>query len=331
MQELNIFYEEPENDRWIPYDRYPRRIVRFTIRKILRKKAPVGGVKKWFVNLVKGLDILGIPYNINNFKALITTPNAVALVIGKPQVIDKIPDHVKIIYGPAIASHPSDNTFWGKKKIKQLIVSCEWLQQMYQRDMSVKIPSSVWPSGIETGEWLPNPQKGHTNTVLVYDKIRWQRDKYEAELLNPIIKSLEERGLSVEYIRYGYYDEDDFKSLLGRVSSMIFLCEHETQGFAYLQTLSCNVPILAWDRGGDWQDPDYYPDKVKFAPVTSVPYWDDCCGEKFADFTEYLLKLEVFFNNLSNSRYTPRNYILKNFKLEHRAMEYLAIIERVIS
>ena len=43
---------------------------------------------------------------------------------------------------------------------------------------------------------------------------------------------------------------------------MIFLCEHETQGIAYQQALSRNVPILAWDRGGDWQDPTYYPERV---------------------------------------------------------------------
>jgi hypothetical protein len=329
MQELNIFYEEPENDRWVLYDRYPRRIVRTAVRKLSGKKEPVGGVKKWFINLVKGLDVLGIPYKINDFKALRKTPNAIALVIGKSQVIDKIPDHVKIIYGPAIASHPSDNSFWGKKNIAHLIISCEWLQRMYQRDIPVKMPSSVWPSGIETDDWLPNPQKGATISILVYDKIRWQRDTYEPELLNPIIRSLERRGLSVEYIRYGAYKEDDFKRILGTVSGMVFLCEHETQGFAYLQTLSCDVPILAWDRGGAWQDPAYYPSQVKFGPVTSVPYWEDCCGEKFTDLHEYLVKLEVFLNNINNAQYTPRDYILKNFRLEHRALEYLSILERV--
>jgi glycosyltransferase involved in cell wall biosynthesis len=40
---------------------------------------------------------------------------------------------------------------------------------------------------------------------------------------------------------------------------MVFLCEHETQGFAYQQALSCGVPIIAWDRGGLLQDPKLLP------------------------------------------------------------------------
>ena len=70
-------------------------------------------------------------------------------------------------------------------------------------------------------------------------------------------------------------------------ATMIFLCEHETQGIAYQQALSCGVPILAWDRGGFWQDPEFYPHRVKFAPVSSVPYWDDRCGIKFASIEEF--------------------------------------------
>ena len=35
---------------------------------------------------------------------------------------------------------------------------------------------------------------------------------------------------------------------------MVFLCEHENQDIAYQQALACGVPILAWDRGGYWQD-----------------------------------------------------------------------------
>ena len=29
---LNLFYEEPEPDRWFPFDRYPRRVIRTIVR-----------------------------------------------------------------------------------------------------------------------------------------------------------------------------------------------------------------------------------------------------------------------------------------------------------
>src|SRR5713226_10393407 len=93
--------------------------------------------------------------------------------------------------------------------------------------------------------------------------------------------------MSVETLRYGAYREEEFHKLLARSRVMVFLCEHETQGIAYQQALSCNVPILAWDRRGYWQDPSYFPHRVKFQPVTSVPYWDGRCGTTFGSIEEF--------------------------------------------
>jgi hypothetical protein len=109
---------------------------------------------------------------------------------------------------------------------------------------------------------------------------------------------------------------------------MIFLCEHETQGIAYQQALSCDVPIFAWDRGGYWQDPGYYPQRVRFAPVSSVPYWDARCGAKFQDIGEFANAWEVFWARYRNSRYSPRDYILEELTLEKCAKRYVEIVTR---
>src|SRR5258708_31997189 len=134
----------------------------------------------------------------------------------------------------------------------------------------------------------------------------WERQRYEVELISAIHQTLVKRGLTTEVIRYGLYKEDGFLSLLNRSKSMIFLCQHETQGIAYQQALSCNVPILAWDRGGYWQDPSYYPHKVKFAPVTSVPYWDARCGVKFKEIGEFPDRLAGFWGREGETKFAPR-------------------------
>ena len=104
---------------------------------------------------------------------------------------------------------------------------------------------------------------------------------------------------------------------------MVFLCEHETQGIAYQQALACGVPILAWDRGGEWQDPSYYPNKVKFGPVSSVPYWDIRCGVKFSEKDEFSCQLENFLGLLKKNILSPREYILENLTLEKCAEQYV--------
>ena len=324
MESLNLFYEEPDNDRWLPLDRYPRRI----IRRIVRGKQKPGGVMRWFLNLKQGLDLLGAEYHVNDYRSLVRSPGSLACVVGKPHIVDKIPSSHPILYGPGIASHPCDNNFWGKVDIRLILVSCDWFKRMYDRDLPVSIPTAIWPAGIETELWVPPSIQQSTKSILVYDKIRWEREYYENHLLQPLLRCLDKKGMEVKYMRYGFYEEDDYRSLLQSVSGLIFLCEHETQGFAYLQALSSGVPILAWDRGGYWQDPCHFPHKVKFADVTSVPYWDERCGIKFKDTSELPVKLEEFIEKLNCNEFAPREYILENLTLEKSAQNYVDILNQ---
>ncbi|WP_051189762.1 glycosyltransferase [Daejeonella oryzae] len=328
MKPLHIFYEEPNPDRWIKFDRYPRKL----IRRLFRGPEPIGGVKRWFVNLIHGLDKLGYPYIINNYKKLSKNPCVWALVIGKPHVIEKIPNHINIIYGPGIGSHPlEDNLFEKNNNIKHILISSKWFKEMYDRDLPTPVPTSIWASGIDTNLWKPDQPKLLKGAILIYDKIRWDWDLYNEELLKPINKKLEKEGITIYYIKYGNYKEEQFRNLLSLVDGMIFLCEHETQGFAYLQTLSCDIPILAWDRGGAWKDPAMYPHKVIFQNVSSVPYWNQDCGEKFKDFNEFESIFILYWERVCNFEYSPRKYIIENFKLEDRAQAYINLVNDITS
>ena len=282
---------------------------------------------RWFLNLKAGLDELGVPYLLNDYPSLRKHPGAPALVIGKDHVLEKIPDGHPIIFGPGLASHPLGNPYWGKKDIRLLLISCDWFAKMYERDLPVKIPVRVWAAGIETNIWKPPKDKQETKKILIYDKVRWEHGKYENTLLKPIREKIKERGYKSYEIKYLFYKEEDYLKILKEVDAMIFLCEHETQGFAYLQALSCDVPIMAWDRGGFWQDPSYYPDKVKFSPVSSVPYWDQRCGVKFCDSREFAEKFDEFTDCLKAKHFAPRNYIKQNLNLTDKARLYLDIIQ----
>jgi glycosyltransferase involved in cell wall biosynthesis len=288
---------------------------------------------RWFLNLCAGLDRLGVQYHVNDYRGLKRRPGAWAYVIGKQHVVEKIPTGHPIVYGPGVAAHPYESDFWERADIQLVLVSCQWFKGMYDRDLPKSIPTAVWPAGIDTERWRPERwepkvnevENGKTIDFLVYDKVRWEHDRYDRELLLPIRHELKQRGLNFQEIQYGFYRDEDFRRLLLRSRAMIFLCEHETQGFAYQQALSANVPILAWDRGGDWQDPEFYPNRVKFGPVSSVPYWEDRCGKKFANFEEFGPALTEFVNNLKEGRFSPREYVTENLSLEKCAEAYVEI------
>jgi glycosyltransferase involved in cell wall biosynthesis len=171
---------------------------------------------------------------------------------------------------------------------------------------------------------------GERYDFLVYDKVRWEHERYEKELIEPIRQELRRRGFSFREIRYGSYEEEDYQKALQECRAMIFLCEHETQGFAYLQALSCDVPVLAWDRGGSWQDPTYFPDRVKFSGVSSVPYWDDKCGVKFTVASGFSKALDDFKERRNRGVLQPRDFVLKNFDLADRARHYLELVQTIV-
>lgn len=319
-----LFYEEPDPDRWFRGDRHPRRL----IRRLLRGRPRPGGVMRWFLNLQAGLDRLGFAYRLNDYRGLRRTPGAVAHVVGKPQVIDQIPAGHPIVYGPGVAAHPFENDFWGRADLQLILLSCDWFKRMYDADLPRPIRTAVWPAGVDTDLWRP-PAVRPGRHVLVYDKIRWRRDHYEPGLLQPIVDRLRKEDWTVTHLRYGSYREEDFQRLLQEVSAMVFLCEHETQGFAYLQTLATGVPILAWDRGGFWQDPSMYPERVRFAPVTSVPYFDARCGERFAELAEFQAAVGPFLGRVAAGTYRPREYVTERFDLAMQAKAYLELAASV--
>jgi glycosyltransferase involved in cell wall biosynthesis len=139
-------------------------------------------------------------------------------------------------------------------------------------------------------------------------------------MIEPIMAFLAKKGLSSTVIRYGAYQHKDYANALARSKSMIFLCEHETQGMAYQEALTSNVPVIAWENGF-WLDPrraEYDPNPV---PATSVPYFSDQCGEKFRDFAQFPDAFEGFWVKLDS--YEPRAYVREHLSFADSAKLYL--------
>ncbi|MEO5580566.1 MAG: glycosyltransferase family 1 protein [Gemmatimonadaceae bacterium] len=321
---LKLFYAEPELDRWFRFDRHPRRV----IRRLVRGAPQIGGVQRWFVNLCLGLDQLGAAYDVNDYNFFRKRRDTVAFVIGKSQVIDNFPVGVPIVFGPGIDSHPSANDFWVTTSIIHLLISCDWFAGMYERDLPRTIPITIWPAGIEVDLWKPPAHPVRGRKIIVYDKVRWERELFEPALIDPIILAVRAAGYVPCVLRYGHYHEEQFRMLLQEATAMIFLCEHETQGFAYLQALSANVPIFAWDRRGPWKDPSYYP-RVVFEPVTSVPYFDIRCGRTFDGIEAFRTALPGFLSDVSNGAFRPREFVTDVLDLKDSASRFIEIAARI--
>ena len=326
---INLFYQEPDPDRWLPLDRYPRRV----IRRIVRGKRLPGGQQMVFINLVKGLDKLGVPYRVNDFRHARRHPEELACIVGKPHVLFERRWENPVLFGASIFSHPlACPDLLERYPVKRVLVPGEWMRDMCEPYYGDAV--RAWPVGIDTDEWSPAGRPKDVD-VLVYDKFRWLREERIPSLRDPFISHLQQQGLKVEVIRYGYYKPEEFRDLLERARSMVFFCEHETQGLAYQEALSLGVPIFAWDHGTYWEDPEFFPDRVNFEPVSSVPYWSDACGMKFKDLEEGIKKWGRFWERVNSEsekdRFNPRDFILSNLTLEQCAEDYLQHVSEVRS
>lgn len=317
---LNLFYEAPDGDRWLPFDRYPRRL----IRRVVRGTPSPGGQTRVFLNLCAGLDRIGVQYRVNDYRYAKRNPGVLACIVGKHFVLDKIEWKNPILFGAAVYSHPLDDpNLFERLPVKKVLVPGPWMKEMWQPHWGGAV--DAWAVGINTDKWRPSNLEHKAIDVLLYDKVRWEHDRFEESLIEPIRMILRNCKKSFREIRYGSYREEDFHTALSQCRTMIFLCEHETQGIAYQQALSCDVPILSWDRGGYWQDPSYYPHKVKFEPVTSVPYWDERCGQRFLDVVDFPAKWQEFWENAEAGHFKPRDFILENLTLERCARQYVEL------
>ncbi len=330
---LNIFYQEPMPDRWVPYDRYPRKLVRELLYATgVRRRRP-SGQRMVYQNLKNGLDRAGIPYRDNDFRYIRKHPDELMCIVGKPYLLFEYEWPNPVLFGASIFEHPLVYPdFWDRyPNVQRMLVPGPWMRDMFAEHYPEE-KLVAWPVGINVDEWRPaRPLDEKPKRVLLYDKLLWARDRHERVLVNPIRQHLQSRNIEAETLRYGHYFPEELSSALTRCRAVIFLSPHETQGIAYQQMLASGVPIFAWDRGGYWQDPNFFPDRVRFGPVSSVPYWDERCGMKFETADEFSERFGDFWEGVHSGGFAARDYITENLTLEKSARHYASIAEEVLS
>ena len=169
------------------------------------------------------------------------------------------------------------------------------------------LPMKTIQFSINTDKFKPSiPNTEKDDFVMLYYKDRNPEEfKYIITFLN---------SKKIKYRIFSYtkrYKEEDFINYLKKAKYAIWLGCHESQGFALLETLSSNVPILVWNvtlRKQQWSYREHYKN-IK-SNVTSIPYWDSSCGEFFYNKDEFENKFNLFINNLN--KYQPRQFILNN-------------------
>lgn len=310
----------PERPRWLPGDQF----IRKPIRKLLEpfRGRPPGGLRKVTENLCLGLKRLEVPFLLLRHESEVPDGELLGLLHGPRNLCERIAKRQPCITGPGILNGSREwPDLFETTRCLFHIQNCDWAAEMYKPRFEGKI--KVWTMGIDEERYLPSQQKPRFD-FLIYDKIRWRDNPEYSDLLAHCQSIMEARGLSVQYIRYGKYPggkEAAYHEMLSQSRAMLYLSENETQGFAYNEAMSMNVPILAWDIG-KWCDPMRFDLGRENAKASSVPYFDSRCGMKFRGVADFEVTLDMFFEKLGSGEFHPREYVLENLRLCQGAQRY---------
>lgn len=271
---------------------------------------PVRGPYKVIVNLIESLEHINVPYTINQEKY-----DYNYLVHYGREGHDKHEklEHNSCVIGPQIWPFDAYGQFLrdNPQYYRKLIVPSISPKISFVDQGFVEEKLAIWPVGIKD---ININRTG--NKFLVYQK---QRDDKDVEF---IIEFLEKEGYEYQILRYEGYTQDQFYECLETCSRAIIVGRPETQGIAYQEMMSSDMPLLLWDVK-EWYDYGVPEPYQKYPKPTLAHYFSDECGIKFYSRQEF----KEAFDRFVTTTYTPKNYVLKELSYEVSIKRLLSLFQ----
>ena len=270
--------------------------------------ATMNGPHKVVDNLIKSLEQEKIEYAINEEKYehnFLVQYDATA-----HEKHSKIEQDTTII-GPQVWMFDGYGQFLIENQnfYKKIIAPSEWVKNKFITKFNLPEDKlSVWPVGIEEF----NNIREVNYDCLIYFKRRNQSE------LDAVKKFLVSNGLSYRMVEYGTYGEDGFKQLVNSAKFCFLINGTESQGIAVQEIMSMGVPIIAWDIK-EWLDQG----EAYRVPATSIPYWDERCGEVFFNIDDLEVTFSKFYATLD--QYDPKAFIKDNLCFSKTAEQLMEI------
>lgn len=253
-----------------------------------------------FKYVLMGFDELGVKYELN-------TTGDINWFIQRNRALDTEPleSFPNLFIGPNIVDIPPYcQAMLNHDRYVTTIVPSPWVKSIHSKWLP-QDKITVWNAGIDYNRWSEKKADIEFD-FLIYFKSRSQEDLEFAK------DFLSKRGLRHIVMEYGKFNHDTFYEAISKSKYGLLIDNSETQGIAIAEMMSCNLPLLVWDiqpNGSDF-------------PPTSVPYFNETCGEIFYDRES----IEASYEKLVSSEYSPREYILENCNYITQAKKILEIL-----
>jgi hypothetical protein len=211
---------------------------------------------------------------------------------------------IKVLFaGPNICNSPSDHNYiLTNKYIDKIIIPSKWVSDYYCQ-ISSKFSNRllIWPAGVDEMYWIPNKYDYFERDKILLYKKRINDDM--RIVFDSIVNFFQINNISYNVIEYGTFTQDEYLDLLRNSKLMIGFSKWESQGIAWSEAWSVNVPTFIYKVDST------IIDNIKLY-ISSAPYLSETSGLYFNGFTDFKNKFNEFENR--NLEFNPRNYVYKN-------------------
>lgn len=204
-----------------------------------------------------------------------------------------------ILYGPHIMPHDiNDDMYFAPHKLYNTL--SPWSENLMKK-IKPNLNCISLPFAVDINRFCPKEKNG--KPIIYYKNVDQQR---LYDVLN---------YLNNDFIIFNYqsgYNENDFLEAISTAPYVIWIGRHESQGFAFQETMSCNTPIFVIDVKSLREEINSvwinYKPKLDLKG-TAASYFDDTCGMiSYPDIWKN--DINIFFKNIMN--YHPRDFVINN-------------------
>ena len=230
---------------------------------------------------------------------------------------EDVPSSLRVMYGPHFFVFPEGDangisgTAESRSAFYNVLSPWNEIVHLYFCPFP-KIPFKPVPFAINVDRFSPAPASENIERTIFLLYIK-ERDPVQVKQFERMLKN---KRVFYTKVSYDAYQEDMYITLLRRSKGMFVIGRHESQGFAFQEAMSCDVPLMVWDvtsmhqehNGNGFSYTEYENDPLL---ASSVPYWDSRCGEIFTDPDKFEETYQTFTNGLRDGKYKPREYIME--------------------
>lgn len=187
----------------------------------------------------------------------------------------------------------------------------DWVSNFWQKYLKGNMKTVTLPYPVDIDRFCPDNTIQKKNDVFIYLKFK---KTHEVQYIINFLKNL---NFNVKIFNYEQkYSEEEYISYLKKSCFGIWIGINESQGFALQEALSCNVPLLVHNVKNMGQQPEHETNKT-YCDIesTTVPFWDNRCGELFYSPEEFEKAFLIFIVKLTD--YKPREFILENLETKN--------------